>query len=155
MFWTAQLWLDDFGIYKFIKFFVHKKALLVPLFPRIYVGGHVQNIIELSVKSEWGEILYMLGIIWWCSSDLSSNIWSSQSKYFLSTVKKNQNKFFFILRNKIYMSLFQESFFAMHSQHEIKQILQKILLCHCANLDIIQLMIDFQPLKSFPSKKYG
>lgn len=95
----------------------------------------------------------MLGIIWWCSSDLSSTIWSSQSKYFLSTVKKNQNKFFFILKNKIYMSLFQESFFAMHSQHAMEQILQRKLLCHCANLDIIQLMIDLQPLKAFPSKK--
>ena len=46
-----------------LNFFVYKKALLVPFFPRIYVGGHVQNIIGLSVKSEWGEILYMLGII--------------------------------------------------------------------------------------------
>ena len=139
----------------FIKFFIYKKALLVPFFPRIYVGGHVQNIIELSVKSEWGEIPCILGIIWWCSSDLSSNIWSSQSKHFLSTVKKIKTNVFFILKNKIYMSLFQESFFAMHSQHEIKQILQRKLLCHCANLDIIQLTIDFQPLKSFPSKKYG
>ena len=68
---------------------------------------------------------------------------------------KIKTNVFFILKNKIYMSLFQESFFAMHSQHEIKQILQRKLLCHCANLDIIQLTIDFQPLKSFPSKKYG